>query len=182
MHESIPGTKKFVQGTNPATYMLDVIGAGTGADQAAEARRPKIDYAVAYENSSLKRANDTRLATDFRGVPVGVDPDPVKAAARKSDEPTFVRGFWTQLAYLLHRNWRTYYRSPEFSLNRIGVIMLFTAVFAGFFRLLPIITAAIGDVGVLRVERVDATAVGRIVLVVFVSSLTTALSSPFVHD
>ena len=29
--EAIPGAKKFEPGSNPATYMLDCIGAGTGA-------------------------------------------------------------------------------------------------------------------------------------------------------
>jgi ABC-type multidrug transport system permease subunit len=86
----------------------------------------------------------------------------VKAAARKSNEPTFVRGFWAQLAALLHRNWLTYYRSPEFSLNRIAVVMMFTGLFAGFFFHSKMET--VGDVE------------GRIVLIFFFSSLSALYS------
>jgi len=45
----------------------------------------------------------------------------------------FVQGFFTQLFYLLERNWLTYWRSPEFSLNRVAVVMMFTVLFGGFF-------------------------------------------------
>jgi len=160
--EAIPGAKKFEVGSNPATYMLDCIGAGTGADAQAEARRVKIDYAHAYEISPLKRRNDATLVTDFPPVPAGYDEDPVKAAARKSNEPMFVRGFWAQLASLLHRNWLTYYRSPEFSLNRIVVVMMFTALFAAFFYHSTM--KNVGDVE------------GRIVLIFFFSSLSALYS------
>ena len=83
--------------------------------------------------SALKRLNDARLEADFAPVPAGYDPDPVKAAARSSEEPMFVQGFFTQLFYLLERNWLTYWRSPEFSLNRVAVVMMFTVLFGGFF-------------------------------------------------
>ncbi|KAH9254741.1 hypothetical protein BASA81_007292 [Batrachochytrium salamandrivorans] len=160
--ESIPGSKRFESGSNPATYMLDCIGAGTGADAQAEARRVKVDYARAYEISKLKARNDARLLADFPPIPGGFDEDPVVAAARKSEEPTFVRGFWYQLWHLLVRNFTTYYRAPEFSLNRICVVMLFTALFAGFYY----------DSKMANVADVE----GRIVLIFFFSSMSSLYS------
>lgn len=54
--EAFPSTKPCPKGFNPATWMLEVIGAGTGAD--GSAARNQHDYANSYNNSELKRRND----------------------------------------------------------------------------------------------------------------------------
>ena len=186
--EGIPATKPCPKGFNPATWMLEVIGAGTGADGAAA--RAQFDYSATYRTSELKRKNDHQveeLLQDLgRNGPVSgtfggirspgissplVSPyyhansDPLNYSNMEDRGPVqqpskgiYVRSQWAQTILLSKRNLQTYWRSPEFSLNRLIVVMIFTGVFACFFFM-----SKLGDV---------SDVVGRIVNIFFFSSLT----------
>jgi ABC-type multidrug transport system ATPase subunit len=184
--EAVPGTKPCPTGYNPATWMLEVIGAGTGAG--GDEAKKQVDFAAVYRRSALKSANDTRLNREIAPKRFGNDADveeqghrargitspmispyfhentdPVEdvrltPAGKKKPETIYVRSQMTQIKYLLIRNFRTYWRSPEFSLNRILVVTLFTTIFACFFYHNELRTVADLE--------------GRIVNIFFFSSLT----------
>jgi len=195
--EAVPGTKPCPKGYNPATWMLEVIGAGTGAG--GDEARKQTDFAAVYRRSALKSANDRRLNTEIapkryategdvvetgdeehgmrpRGISSpAISPyfhenaDPVenytapharrgRRHQQQESDSIYVRDQMTQIKFLLMRNFRTYWRSPEFSLNRILVVSLFTSIFACFFYHNELHTVADLE--------------GRIVNIFFFSSLT----------
>ena len=59
--EAIPGTHPCPKNYNPATWMLEVIGAGTSS-------KKTVDYALVYQRSDLKRRNEARLEDEFTMV------------------------------------------------------------------------------------------------------------------
>ncbi|KAL4093010.1 hypothetical protein PRIC1_011999 [Phytophthora ramorum] len=97
---SIPGTMEIHPQYNPATYMLEVIGAGIGRDVK--------DYSIEYKNSELYKSNRERTLQ----------------LAQVSDE--FVRhstlnynpiatGFANQLGQLAKKQQLTYWRNPQYN-------------------------------------------------------------------
>ncbi|KAG2957592.1 hypothetical protein PC120_g28480 [Phytophthora cactorum] len=113
--ESIPGTQEIRPQYNPATYMLEVIGAGIGRDVK--------DYSVEYKNSELYKSNRERTLQ----------------LAEVSDE--FVRhstlnytpiatGFWNQLGHLAKKQQLTYWRNPQYNFMRMFLFPLFAVIFA----------------------------------------------------
>mmetsp|Transcript_1495 Transcript_1495/g.1998 ORF Transcript_1495/g.1998 Transcript_1495/m.1998 type:complete len:552 (+) Transcript_1495:2-1657(+) len=155
--ESIPGTPKCPQNYNPATWMLEVIGAGTNRSSSN-----KPDYAILYKNSSLCKRNEERLKYEFMAPleantaltqmqymfsPLGDNEKeysqrsitelatPMRRKiyhqrhqkerhALSSVQTVYSQPFYKQVGYLLNRNLKTYWRSPEFSLSRILVVIL----------------------------------------------------------
>ncbi|KAG2961598.1 ABC transporter G family member 37 [Phytophthora cactorum] len=116
--ESIPGTQEIRPQYNPATYMLEVIGAGIGRDVK--------DYSVEYKNSELYKSNRERTLQ----------------LAEVSDE--FVRhstlnytpiatGFWNQLGHLAKKQQLTYWRNPQYNFMRMFLFPLFAVIFGTTF-------------------------------------------------
>lgn len=143
---AIPGTDKCPEGYNPATWMLEIIGAGTANSDSNK------DYAAIYKQSSLCKDQQLSLETkieEFISCVNSTESDYLsilkspngtsyinheeQALLEKSMKRTYIRGQLTQIKMLLKRNMQSYWRSPQFSLNRLGVITLFTIVFSGFF-------------------------------------------------
>jgi len=187
--QAVPGVRPCPKSYNPATWMLEVIGAGTGAGVADTV--DAADFAALYATSELRKLHDNEVETlleQFGAVDMPDSEDeclPILGQATTSlsrdaqahgilspngreihsisldggsKERVYVRSELTQIKFLLVRNFQTYWRSPEFSLNRLLVVMLFTIVFACFFFRSELNN--MGDV------------VGRIVNVFFFSSLT----------
>ncbi|KAG6615865.1 ATP-binding Cassette (ABC) Superfamily [Phytophthora cinnamomi] len=116
--ESIPGTEQIRPQYNPATYMLEVIGAGIGRDVK--------DYSVEYKNSELYKSNRERTLE----------------LAKVSDE--FIRhstlnykpiatGFWNQLCALTTKQRLTYWRNPQYNFMRMFLFPLFAIIFGTTF-------------------------------------------------
>jgi ABC-type multidrug transport system ATPase subunit len=188
--EAIPGTKPCPVGYNPATWMLEVIGAGT-SDPSADA----VDFAAVYRKSKLAAQNRERLLREFgapesRDTPLAavsssssggasggllspapnsansagagagaatpggnspavallVSPQRKRLAALRSVRSTRTLSTATagvappatsssakQIYLLLQRCTRTYWRSPEFSLSRLVVIVLVGMIVTSIF-------------------------------------------------
>ncbi|KAL3664650.1 hypothetical protein V7S43_010399 [Phytophthora oleae] len=116
--ESIPGTEQIRPQYNPATYMLEVIGAGIGRDVK--------DYSLEYKNSELYQSNRARTLQ----------------LAQVSEE--FVRhstlnyrpiatGFWNQLCALTKKQQLTYWRNPQYNFMRMFLFPLFAIIFGTTF-------------------------------------------------
>ncbi|KAF0715900.1 Aste57867_3122 [Aphanomyces stellatus] len=113
--EGIPGTKPLLPGFNPATWMLDVIGAGV----AGATEGPVTDFAVAYENSAIKRqANQVITETSHEGAKEMTFKHKRAAAPR------------VQLAYVCDRFFKMYWRTPSYNLIRMQ-LYTFLAIFLG---------------------------------------------------
>uniref|UniRef100_M4B7Q5 ABC transporter domain-containing protein n=1 Tax=Hyaloperonospora arabidopsidis (strain Emoy2) TaxID=559515 RepID=M4B7Q5_HYAAE len=115
---SIPDTMEIRPQYNPATYMLEVIGAGIGRDVK--------DYSIEYKNSQLFKSNRDRTLL----------------LAETSDE--FIRhstlnytpiatGFTNQLKALVTKQQLTYWRNPQYNFMRMFLFPLFGIIFGTTF-------------------------------------------------
>ncbi|GMF55131.1 unnamed protein product [Phytophthora fragariaefolia] len=115
---SIPGTKEIHPQYNPATYMMEVIGAGIGRDVK--------DYSIEYGNSELGKANRERtlklceVSNDFvRHSTLNYKP--------------IATGFWNQLGQLTKKQQLTYWRNPQYNFMRMFLFPLFAIIFGTTF-------------------------------------------------
>ncbi|RHY25374.1 hypothetical protein DYB32_008360 [Aphanomyces invadans] len=120
--QHIPGTEKIKPLYNPATYMLEVIGAGIG-------RKDIKNYADEYANSALRVKNNkeaTRLS------------EPSDAMVRFStlEFDPIATSMTNQLRWLVLKSSRTYWRSPAYNFVRIVLFPIFALIFGStFFQL-----------------------------------------------
>ncbi|OQR98024.1 ATP-binding Cassette (ABC) Superfamily [Achlya hypogyna] len=113
---AIPGTSAIAPGHNPATWMLEVIGAGTSMVECS------TDFAKVFEESEAKRVLTAALEDE---------------AATLQEEMVFKRKraavASVQLRYVLHRFVRMYWRSPSYNLSRtlinVALAILFGVVY-----------------------------------------------------
>jgi ABC-type multidrug transport system ATPase subunit/ABC-type multidrug transport system permease subunit len=115
---SIPGTEEIRPQYNPATYMLEVIGAGIGRDVK--------DYSVEYANSPLCKANRERTLALC-------DPPAefVRFSTMKYDP--IATPFWNQMINLAKKQRLTYWRNPQYNFLRIFLFPLFGIIFGTTF-------------------------------------------------
>ncbi|TMW55278.1 hypothetical protein Poli38472_013169 [Pythium oligandrum] len=115
---SIPGTEEIRPQYNPATYMLDVIGAGIG--------RSVKDYSVEYANSELNKQNRERTLKL-------IEPSPefIPFSTLKFD--SIATPFSNQLKELAKKQQLTYWRNPQYNFMRIFLFPLFAVIFGTTF-------------------------------------------------
>ncbi|KAF0714507.1 Aste57867_3840 [Aphanomyces stellatus] len=119
---SIPGTEEIRPQYNPATYMLEVIGAGIGRDTK--------DYSVEYTKSELCKYNvdkALRLA----------EPSPDFVAFSTLNWTPMATSFQNQLKECVWKCAQTYWRSPQYNFVRLASFPLFALVFGTTFWQLP---------------------------------------------
>jgi ABC-type multidrug transport system ATPase subunit/ABC-type multidrug transport system permease subunit len=115
---SIPGTEEIRPQYNPATYMLDVIGAGIG--------RNSKDYSVEYAKSALCKSNSERTLLLCQP-----SPEFIPFSTLKFDP--IATGFWNQLMELTKKQRLTYWRSPAYNVMRLFLFPLFGLIFGTTF-------------------------------------------------
>ncbi len=110
----IPSTPPLAAGENPASWMLECIGAGT----LASTTHAETDYAQAYLDSDLAaavHATVRRLVRQQRSLhPLG---DSSTALLLRAPEKP---GTATQLRVCVRRAWRSYWRLPDYQWARLG--------------------------------------------------------------
>eukprot|EP00981_Chlorochromonas_danica_P004732 scaffold954_cov173-Ochromonas_danica.AAC.18 len=140
--ESIPArllSSPMPNHCNPATWMLDVIGAGTTTTSSSNTRSPSatdIDFHLYYNESSLCQENMEKLT---------VLTTTTTSNSRLNDENAmFVEGhhnngyntsYWKQLSLLYHRTIMTYWRTPSYTLSRNITNILIALIFASAYPL-----------------------------------------------
>ncbi|GMF50702.1 unnamed protein product [Phytophthora fragariaefolia] len=123
--QSIPSVPRINGGYNPATWMLEVIGAGV-AERGEKQPTDDIDFVDIFSQSAIKRLLDSKLmesglfqpSEQYKAVKYGK-----KRAARNI----------TQLRFLLHRFFITYWRTPSYNLTRLGISVLLGFAFGFLF-------------------------------------------------
>jgi len=113
--ESAPGVAPIKPQMNPATWMLDVIGAGTIVSNNS------VDYHSYYYDSSLCEANERR-AMELCNPKDGTSAPPVL-------RHRFMTSLWFQFLQLWYRQTVAYWRTPTYNSPRILLSLLYAGIF-----------------------------------------------------
>ncbi|OWY94423.1 ABC transporter, partial [Phytophthora megakarya] len=115
--ESIPGVPPLPAGFNPATWMLECIGAGVN-----HVDDIPVDFVEVFNLSSLKREMDLQLAADGVSVPV---PGSMKMTfAQKRAARSGI-----QAKLLVSRFMDLYWRTPSYNLTRFVLTPILAVLF-----------------------------------------------------
>ncbi|KAK1942667.1 ABC transporter G family member 36 [Phytophthora citrophthora] len=107
--ESIEGVAKLKPACNPATWMLEVIGAGVGNTTAS-----KTDFVEIFKGSEVFKRLEANLNQEGISRPSPSVPALEFADKRAASE-------LTQMKFLLKRFCDLYWRTPSFNLTRFGI-------------------------------------------------------------
>ena len=119
--ESIDGVTPMEKGANPATWMLDVIGAGIGNENGTT-----TDFVSIFQASEKKRLMDAQLDQDGVSRPApGVPP--------VTFTDNHAASHFVQAKWLLTRCVRTYWRSTDYNVTRIAIALVLALVFGSAF-------------------------------------------------
>jgi energy-coupling factor transporter ATP-binding protein EcfA2 len=110
--QAAPNVSKMPISMNPATWMLEVIGAGTSV-AAASANSTITDFHIHYNQSALCELNLSRLDHFIR---------PNEGSKKVQT--------WTQFRLLMHRIALTYWRTSTYSLFRHFTYVIIALIFA----------------------------------------------------
>ena len=134
--EGAPGVPPCAR-QNPATWMLEQIGAGTGGSGST------LDFHEYYKKSVLCAENTLKVDTVCAPAPpMGTSQELVEGEGQGQEQMTEAQvddsrpGYGTQFRLLLTRNFIAYWRNPDYNLVRmmisIIVAMLFASAFAQY--------------------------------------------------
>ncbi|KAG7381614.1 hypothetical protein PHYBOEH_010827 [Phytophthora boehmeriae] len=115
--ESIDGVEQLADNYNPATWMLEAIGAGVGKSEVNSTDFVKIFKSSAHDallQSTLDREGVTR-------------PSPSLPAVAYSDKRAASE--LTQMKFLLQRFANMYWRTPSFNLTRFAISLLLGLIY-----------------------------------------------------
>ncbi|GAB9464973.1 Atp-binding protein [Globisporangium polare] len=116
--EEIAGVSPLPEGYNPATWMLECIGAGVSNDSASG-----VDFVQYFNNSEYKRVLEAGIAVDGVGHPSPNVPELGFSHKRAASS-------YTQMTLLVTRFMNMYWRTPSYNLTRF-IIALVLALFFG---------------------------------------------------
>jgi len=120
--ESIPQAPKIKAGANPATYMLEVIGAGT------QASRVTTDVNGYYLQSSMSAANDLELSK-------------LSTPGTKIEfAHVYAAGPRAQAKALVIKATKNYWRSPNYNFTRMLISLLVALIFGSVYKRSPMHT------------------------------------------
>jgi ABC-type multidrug transport system ATPase subunit len=123
---AVPGTPQCPEHANPATYMLDVIGAGVGREKSGTT----TDYAAVYHGSEHKRRMESELQgiLDASGYAKTQENSLSTASFASTGTPiTF------QLRLTIERAAKGYWRTPRYTLVRLVLFPIFGLFFGSVF-------------------------------------------------
>ncbi|GMF14087.1 unnamed protein product [Phytophthora lilii] len=113
----IPGSPELLDGYNPATWMLECIGAGVGNTLATD-----VDFVQYFNESEEKRMLDSNLNKEGVAFP---SPDvPEMTFGRKRAASS-----WTQARFLVTRFMRMYWRTPSYNITRFAIALILSLLF-----------------------------------------------------
>ncbi|TMW67512.1 hypothetical protein Poli38472_011132 [Pythium oligandrum] len=119
--EAVPGVAPLTEGYNPATWMLEVIGAGVGNSANAD-----TDFVSVFDSSEKKALLDESLAR-----PGMCSPAPGVAALNFEKKRAATE--MTQAKFLIKRFVDLYWRTPSYNNTRFGVYIIVALVFGLMF-------------------------------------------------
>jgi hypothetical protein len=134
--ESIPGVSPIHLHQNPATWMLEAIGAGTGA-----AKESVTDFHVYYKQSSAHQAVESKVNAFSSNESSNQDgqsraaPRPYLSIACITDlsQPQvhkYNASYATQFYWLMKRAVLAYWRSPSYNFVRMMISVIIALIFS----------------------------------------------------
>eukprot|EP01034_Spumella_vulgaris_P047481 gene47481-biopygen33234 len=141
--ENLPGVQPIKHGTNPATWMLEVIGAGTG-----NANATITDFHACYKQSAMCEANTTHIdvlcpETEDEGEISAIVRDELdlesgvevyhqesQKLARHVHPSKYNASYWVQFTVLMRRFLLSYWRSPTYNVARMIVNVVIALIFS----------------------------------------------------
>ncbi|KAG2777585.1 ABC transporter G family member 29 [Phytophthora cactorum] len=116
--ENIPGVAPLSVGYNPATWMLECIGAGVG-----HGTEDLMDFVSYFKNSPYNQQLKTNMAKEGIMTPSPDLPEMVFGKKRAANS-------MTQAKFVIWRFFQMYWRTPSYSLTRM-YLSIFLAVLFG---------------------------------------------------
>ncbi|TMW67413.1 hypothetical protein Poli38472_011033 [Pythium oligandrum] len=116
--EAVPGVTPIQDGENPATWMLDAIGAGVGSSAGQ-----LTDFASVFKSSATAGRMDQQLQSEGVGCPV-----PGEAAISFTSKRA--ASAWTQATLVSKRFLALYWRTPAYNATRTFIV-IFIALLVG---------------------------------------------------
>jgi len=123
--EAIPGVTPCPPKYNPATWMLEVIGAGVAAaanDAAMNEGSGSTDFVEKFNGSRERTVLEDTMQLPGVGVPSPELPEMVFVAKRAASSAT-------QARFLIKRFFDMYWRSPTYNLTRLGMAVFLALLF-----------------------------------------------------
>ncbi|RLN65946.1 hypothetical protein BBJ29_007096 [Phytophthora kernoviae] len=115
--ESIDGVSKLEEGSNPATWMLGMIGAGVGNDVG-----DRTDFAAVFKASDQSRLLEANLERDGLARPSSSVPALVFDTKRAASNSI-------QAKFLIKRFFNLYWRTASYNLTRFAISVVLGIVF-----------------------------------------------------
>eukprot|EP00644_Phytophthora_capsici_P001474 jgi/Phyca11/6254/fgenesh1_pm.PHYCAscaffold_10_\ len=119
--EAIPGVASLPLGYNPATWMLECIGAGV-----SNSAGNKTDFVKTFNNSPLSDALHQNLAKEGITIPSPEFPEMVFTDKRAASSST-------QMKFVVTRFIQMYWRTPSYNLTRMILAVFLALVFGMVF-------------------------------------------------
>jgi hypothetical protein len=116
--EGIPGVAALPKEYNPATWMLECIGAGVNNSAADD-----MDFVEHFNKSAYSQQLETNMAKEGITMPSPDLPEVVFDKKRAA-------GSLTQMSFVVRRFFQLYWRTPSYSLTRL-VMSVFLALIFG---------------------------------------------------
>ncbi|KAF1325304.1 Atp-binding protein, partial [Globisporangium splendens] len=115
--QAVPGVAPLPRGYNPATWMLECIGAGVG-NTAADG----MDFVKYFNSSENKQKLDAVIARDGVGHPSPNLPEMVFTEKRAASSTV-------QMVFVVKRFIDTYWRTPTYNLTRFVISLILALLF-----------------------------------------------------
>ncbi|KAE8980498.1 ABC transporter G family member 29 [Phytophthora rubi] len=119
--ENIPGVSPLPKGYNPATWMLECIGAGV-SNSAADS----MDFVSYFKNSPYCATLQAGLAKEGVTTPSPEYPEMVFGKKRAANSAT-------QMKFLVQRFYDMYWRTPSYNLTRLVISVFLSLLFGVIF-------------------------------------------------
>ncbi|KAG6618690.1 pleiotropic drug resistance protein ABC superfamily [Phytophthora cinnamomi] len=116
--ENIPGVAPLPIGYNPATWMLECIGAGVG-----HGSKDSMDFVSYFKNSPYNQQLETAMAKEGIATPSPDLPEIVFGKKRAANS-------MTQMKFVVWRFFQMYWRTPSYNLTRM-YLAIFLAILFG---------------------------------------------------
>jgi ABC-type multidrug transport system ATPase subunit/ABC-type multidrug transport system permease subunit len=118
--EAMPNTTPISHGYNPATWMLECIGAGVGSSGAQSGSTP--NFAELFKQSELKMSLDEAMKKDGVGLP-SKELEPIKFSS------TYAATSAVQMRLLVKRFFDMYWRTASYNLTRLAISVMLALIF-----------------------------------------------------
>ncbi|OWZ21089.1 ABC transporter [Phytophthora megakarya] len=120
--EQLPGVSPLQPEANPATWMLECIGAGVNAGDKISGNTLSIDFADIFQTSKLQEQLSATMKEPGVACPSEDLAELVFASKRAA-------GALVQLHFLVQRSFRSYWRTASYNITRVGISLVLALIF-----------------------------------------------------